>query len=113
VRIRSARGIGKWPGSVVASQRRVGGGGHLSKGEENGEGNRYFWPLPPFIGGGERGGMGGPLGSETGAGVEPELVASGAHQVPLSRVADMWAAVDILKLAQAGLVNGCTVSNPT
>jgi hypothetical protein len=38
VGISYAKGIGKWLGSAVASRRRVGGGGRLDEGEENGEG---------------------------------------------------------------------------
>jgi hypothetical protein len=59
------------------------------------EGKRYFLPLPPFIGGGEREGLGGPLRSATYADVGPESVIGGVHQSPLLWVADVWAVVGI------------------
>jgi hypothetical protein len=88
VRIRSAKGIDKWPGSVAASWQRVGGGAHLGGDEETAKRGRYFQALPPLIGGGEREGQGGPLGSATDAGVEPESATGSARQVPWLRVAD-------------------------
>jgi hypothetical protein len=50
VRISCAEGITKWRSRTMASQRRTGGGAHLSEGEENGEGEKYLQPSPPFIG---------------------------------------------------------------
>jgi hypothetical protein len=52
-----------------------------------------------FIGGGERGGLGGPLGSATDASVEPESATGGTRWVPLLRVADVWARGRYLKVA--------------
>jgi hypothetical protein len=63
------------------------------------EGKRYFQPLPPFIGGGEREGLGGPLGSAMYADVEPESAIGGVHRSPLLWVADMWGRGRHLKLA--------------
>jgi hypothetical protein len=73
-RIRPAKGIGKWLSQSSANRRRVGSGAHLGVEEEMVKGGRYFRPLPPLIGGGEREGRGGggPLGSVTDAGVEPD-----------------------------------------
>jgi hypothetical protein len=53
--------------------------------------------------GGEIGGLGGPLGSATDVGVEPESVTGAARWVPLLRVADVWAHGWFLNVARAGL----------
>jgi hypothetical protein len=90
-----AKVFGKWLSQSSANRRRVGGGTHLSEGKKMVEGRRYFRPLSPFIGGGERGGLGAPLGSVTYAGVEPEWATGSARRSPLLQVADVWAAVGI------------------
>jgi hypothetical protein len=51
------------------------------------------------MGGGERGGLGGPFGSATDTGVEPESATGGARWVPLFQVADVWAQGQYLKVA--------------
>jgi hypothetical protein len=50
-----------------------------------------FPPVVAIIGGEERGGLGGPLGSATDASVERDQRTSSAHRVPLLRVAVVWA----------------------
>jgi hypothetical protein len=47
------------------------GGAHLSGEEETVKGG-YFPPAVAFIGRGERGGLGGPIGSATNASVKPD-----------------------------------------
>jgi hypothetical protein len=78
------------------------------------KGGRYFRPLPPLIGGGEREGRGRPLGSTTDAGVEPERRTGSAHRVPLCWVADEWARGQYLNVARPGLPQRehCSDPNP-
>jgi hypothetical protein len=72
MRIRPTKGTGKWSSQSSTNSQRAGCGAHLSVEEEMAKVGRYFRPLPPLIGGGKREGLGGPLGSGTGAGVEPD-----------------------------------------
>jgi hypothetical protein len=102
VRISCAEGITKWRSRTMASQRRTGGGAHLSEGEENGEGEKYLQPSPPFIGKErerEREGRGGSPKSASHAAVEPDRRAGGLRQVLLSWVANRRARGQYLKVA--------------
>jgi hypothetical protein len=68
-------------------------------GGRNGEWGVYFPTVVAFIGGGERGGLGRPLGSATDASVEPESATGGTRWVPLLWVANVWARGRYLKVA--------------
>jgi hypothetical protein len=59
------------------------------------KGGGYFPPVIAFIGGGERGCLGGPLRLAMDAGVEPNRRIGGVCWVPLLRAADVWARVSI------------------
>jgi hypothetical protein len=82
-----------------------GGSAHLGGEEEMAMGGGgYFPPTIAFIGGGDRGGLGRPLGSAMNANVEPDRRTSGVPRVPLLQVADVWVCSSNLKVARAGLV---------
>jgi hypothetical protein len=55
------------------------------------KGGKYFRSLSPLIGGGEREGQGGPLGSVTGTSVKPTCEQAVCARFSLPRVADVWA----------------------
>jgi hypothetical protein len=58
--------------------------------------------------------LGGPLGLATDADVEPESVTSNVHQVPLLRVADLWARGQYFEVAREAVwLNRHTVVTPT
>jgi hypothetical protein len=103
MRIRHAKGIGKWPSQSSANQRRAGGSTHLSVEEEMAKGGRYFRPLPLLIGGGEREGWTGPLGWRRAPTSNQTGEQTTRVGFPLPRVADVWAWGCYLKVAQPGL----------
>jgi hypothetical protein len=89
-----------------------GGGAHLSGEKETMKGGGHFPPAIAFIGRGQRGGLGGPLGSATDVGVEPDRRTGGAHWVPLLWVVDVWVQGRYLNVVRAGLALRAHCSDP-
>jgi hypothetical protein len=108
-----AEGITKWGGGgggkAAASQRRWGSGGLPQPGlKQQGKGWKLRLPRP-FIGEGERGGVGSPTNRCQGVGDLPVQLDHGMAMAPLHRVSSRCPSVGISNLARARNGMGCTV----